>query len=139
MNPSRTTLFVMLLTVIVLLAGACVVQPGTTGILTRITAESHNQLSPAMYGDNIVYVDDRNGNFDIYLYDLASREETRITTDPGNQNYPQIFGNTIVYQDDRNGNLDVYYYDLASQTETRITSDSHDQQNPEAQPGGGRL
>jgi hypothetical protein len=33
-------------------------------------------------GDRIVWWDNRNGNWDIYMYDLATQTEAQITTDP---------------------------------------------------------
>ena len=35
------------------------------------------QTVPAINGDKIVWQDDRNGNRDIYMYDLSTKKETR--------------------------------------------------------------
>jgi beta propeller repeat protein len=96
--------------------------------------------NPAIYLDSIVWQDVRNGNWDIYMYDLASQTEKRITTDSNSQTNPAIYGDIIVYQDNRNTYIDgdgqthqhwdIYMYDLASQTEKRITNDPNSQTNP---------
>ncbi len=67
-----------------------------------------NQRRPAVFGSLIVYEDDRNGNYDIYLFDLDTGVETRITDDTSHQRKPDIFGTRIVWEDYRNGNADVY-------------------------------
>jgi len=74
----------------------------------QITTDSSNQFSPAIYGDKIVWYDNRNGNDDIYMYDLKTNTEKRITTDSSSQRYPAIYGDKIVWQDYRNGNHDIY-------------------------------
>jgi beta propeller repeat protein len=59
-----------------------------------------------------VWTDDRNGNWDIYGYDLSTKEEFQITTDESDQRFPAIYGSTVVWQDERNGNSDIYGVDL---------------------------
>ena len=75
---------------------------------TQITTDTANQLNPAIYGDLIVWEDYRNGNWDIYMYDLSTGTETQITTDPSYQGVPAIYGDLIVWYDYRNLNLDIY-------------------------------
>jgi len=92
---------------------------------TQITTNTSDQYYPAIYGDRIVWQDDRNGRFnsDIYMYDLSTKKETQITTS-GSAEDPAIYGDRIVWQDDRSGygEYDIYMYDLSTSAETRITS-----------------
>jgi len=74
----------------------------------QLTNDPSDQLLPAISGDLVVYSDTRDGNLDIYLYDVQSNTEHRITTNQGLQWNPDISGNHIVWSDDRNGNWDVY-------------------------------
>jgi beta propeller repeat protein len=85
------------------------------------------QLFPSVSGNKIVWQDDRNGNWDIYLYDLDTNEERQITHDKANHFLPDISGNKIVWQDHRNNPAfaDIYLYDLTTNTERRITSQPH--------------
>jgi TolB protein len=109
----------------------------TQGIETQITTNNSNQMYPDIYGERIVWQDDRNGyydpyvydpNWDIYMYDLSASTETQITTNESNQSEPAIYEDRIVWTDDRNENsdaytVDVYMYNLSTSTETRIADD----------------
>ena len=79
----------------------------------RITTNPSASYYPAIYGNMIVWDDDRNGNWDIYVYDLATGQESH-TTDKLNQYYPDIYGDKIVWTDMRNGNADIYMGTLST-------------------------
>jgi beta propeller repeat protein len=97
--------------------------------IRQITTSSAGGMNPAISGNYIVWADDRNGNFDVYLYDLATNTERQITANPAQHYFPAISGNYIVWADDRNGNFDVYLYDLATNTERQLTNNSVNVQN----------
>jgi beta propeller repeat protein len=42
---------------------------------TRITTNPSNSEHPAFYGNTIVWQDDRNGNWDIYIFDISTKEQ----------------------------------------------------------------
>lgn len=97
---------------------------------TRITT-SESAISPDIYDDKIVWQDNRSGRWNIYMYNLSTKEETQISTS-GSAGSPDIDGNNIVWIDGRNGeNLnhsdpnaggnDIYMYNLTTKEETRIT------------------
>lgn len=97
---------------------------------TQITNHG-TATNPAIYGSTIVWQDNRNGNWDIYIQDLSTKKETRITKSGSVDNAikPAIYGNRIVWMDKRNGGSvnnqwggeDVYMYDFSNKKETRIT------------------
>lgn len=87
-------------------------------------------MSPVVSGDKIAWMDKRNGNWDIYLYDLTLNQEMPLTVNPAVQQYPAIYGDKVVWQDYRNGNSDIYLYDLSANKEIRITEDPGEQVNP---------
>ncbi|MFQ5877836.1 MAG: hypothetical protein ACE5JH_09160 [Acidobacteriota bacterium] len=64
-----------------------------------LTADPAPQIEPAISGDIVVYTDLRNGNADIYFYDLAAEREVRLTGAPQDEREPDISGRTIVYTD----------------------------------------
>lgn len=88
---------------------------------TQITTHKSAQL-PAINDNRIVWEDDRNGNWDIYMYDLSTHKETQITTDKSDQQEPAIYGNRIVWQDNRNGGPQIYMYDISTHKETQIST-----------------
>jgi beta propeller repeat protein len=119
------------------LFGGLAVRPVGAIIFTeqQITSNNAAQENPAIYeyGDRnytIVWQDNRNGNWDIYMWNPWQPGEIRITNNSGNQINPKIYGDTIVYQDDRNGNWDIYMYNLTSKVETQITNNTADQEYP---------
>jgi beta propeller repeat protein len=87
---------------------------------TQITTTG-SASDPQIYGEKIVYEDNRNGKSDIYMYDLSTQQETRISTS-GEAKYPAIYGDRIVYEDNRNKKSDIYMYDLSTSQETQIST-----------------
>src|SRR6266571_850217 len=100
------------------------------GTERQITTDPHDQERAAISGDRIVWLDSRNGNNDIYMFDLATGTARQVTTDPNDQAAPAISGDRIVWTDGRNGNFDIYMYDLATGTERQITTDPSNQIEP---------
>ena len=86
----------------------------------RITTSELASYSD-IYGNRIVWQDFRNGNYDIYMYDLSTSRETRITANESNQTYPAIYGDRIVWQDDRNGQYDIFMCNISTSEETQIS------------------
>jgi len=93
----------------------------------RLTDENADQKYPVVYSNIIAWEDSRNGNTDVYIYDLGPDEifntsddvgEIPLVTNPSNQKRIEMYDGKIVYDDDRAGDLNVYMYDLALQTRT---------------------
>ncbi len=130
-TDSTPSLFLTVITSFALLMTSASFAMGANGMHeTQNTDDSHDQQNASIWGDKMVYDDERNGDLEIYLYDLYTGEETRITDDAADQQDPAIYGDTIVWTDRRNGNRDIYLYDLSSAEETRVTSASADQEHP---------
>ena len=90
----------------------------STFIETRLTTNA-GASSPAIYGDRIVWVDERSEegiyNGDIYMYNLSTSAETQLTTN-ARASHLAIFGDRIVWVDERNGNSDIYMGTLSSRS-----------------------
>ena len=105
---------------------------------TRITSDEEYQGMPDIWGDYLVWVDDRSiaeGNKGIYMYNLLTREEKplNLTYDvPGGHTAISFSDYNVIWTDTRNGNEDVYFYNIQGDTERRITLNSKSQ-------GGGKL
>lgn len=82
------------------------------GSTTQVTTNTADQTRPRVFGDYIVWEDERNVGRDIYLYEISSGTETQITDEAASQWYPAISGDYVVWQDRRNGNWDIYMFDL---------------------------
>jgi beta propeller repeat protein len=107
-----------------------------------ITDNPANQDNPNIDGNYIVWQDDRNGNWDIYMFDLKTTSEVQITSDKSDQVNPKIFGDIIVWKDMRNQqgvpetfpldyNSDIYYYNLSSKQEFQLTTNNQAQFAPD--------
>jgi beta propeller repeat protein len=77
----------------------------------------------SLHDDRVVWHANRNGNWDVYMYDFHTHMERRITTHAADQADPSIHGNRIAWADKRHGGTwwDVYLFDLGTNVEQRIT------------------
>jgi len=97
---------------------------------TVVSNNSANQYGPAIYGNRIVWIDYRNGNYDIYMKNLATGVESAVTTNSAYQDNPAIYGDKVVWADNRNGNYDIYMKNLATGVESAVTTHADQQANP---------
>lgn len=102
---------------------------------TLITNNKSDQNGPAIYGNNIVWEDNRNGiksgNYtDIYIYNLSTGVEKQITVNRSWVSNPAICSDRIVWDDNRNFSSDIYIYNISTLKETRITSNESCQEDP---------
>jgi beta propeller repeat protein len=82
--------------------------------------DPHVQMYPAVYGGIVVWVDDRNGNLDIYGFNLTTNQQFPIVVDPGIERFPVIYRDIVVWEDYRDGrcmNWDIYVYNLSTEEE----------------------
>jgi len=96
-----------------------------TNEIIPICVKPASQLHPDVYGDIVVWQDNRNnGQYDIYGYNLETQEEFRISSSASKQRYPVIYGNYVAWQDSNKhplgSNWDIFLYDLVSETEWPI-------------------
>jgi len=87
-----------------------------------IITNPNHQWAPSISGDNVVWVDNRTRNNDIYLFDIPTEIERQITSDKFSQVYPAISGDNIVWEDHRNGNTNIYVYDILTEEEKEVTA-----------------
>ncbi len=72
----------------------------TLGPEIRITNNNHEQWYPRMSGNTIVWEDNRNGDIDVYMYDIGTNTETRLTVSGSRQIRPVVQGNNVVWYSD---------------------------------------
>ncbi len=80
------------------------------------------QSVPVVSGNRVVWVDERNGNRDIYVYDAGTGVIRQLTTSNLIQQRPAIDGNRVVWIDERSGGQ-IFLYDLSTNTERQISTD----------------
>lgn len=106
----------------------------------RIQTE-YSARQPDVGGDWAVYSDSRNGNEDVFAYNLQTGQEIQVTNEPYKQNLPMVHatvdGAVVVWEDWRNVtdpsassyelNVDVYaYYTATGQTFPVATAPQRD-------------
>jgi beta propeller repeat protein len=80
--------------------------------------EDAGSMAPAIYGNMVVWVDCRNGNEDIFGYDLSTEKEFQITFNEKSQKSPAIYKTMVVWEDNRHGNWDIYGTDISTLSPT---------------------
>lgn len=75
----------------------------------QITKNESYQGDSSIYGDRIVWRDTRNGNDEIFMYDLSTSREIQITNG-GYSGGPKIYGDRIVWGTNTNN---IYMCDLS--------------------------
>jgi beta propeller repeat protein len=93
------TFFTVFGFVVVVLAGA-VKEARADFEAQPVCIHPARQEAPSISGDKIVWVDYRNGNADIYMWDPNNGEQA-ICTNPSYQTNPTISGNMVVWEDGR--------------------------------------
>lgn len=81
-----------------------------------------DQYVPSLYGDKAVWEDHRNGNGDIYMYDISLGQEIPICLKPQDQFSPVIYDEKVIWAEWRNGNPDIYMKDLQTKRKSPRTS-----------------
>ncbi|MBI5234535.1 MAG: hypothetical protein HY880_09295 [Deltaproteobacteria bacterium] len=93
-------------------------------------ALSGAQLYPKVSETKIVWQDNRNDNWDIYMKDIAGGNSITLTSDISDQIRPAISGSTVVWQDSRGGNWNIYAYDISTGSEFIVSDDLGNQEMP---------
>ena len=94
------------------------------GNITRITNDTNTQGYPDVWKNYIVWQGnkEREGGFDIYLYDIGTKTEKKISNVVGNHQDPRISKNKVVWVNDVEGSRRVMVYDIITETTTLLSS-----------------
>ena len=80
----------------------------TALVRTRVTNDAAVQSHVHIAGDVVAWSDDRNGNLDVFLYDLLDGQTYQLTSDPSNQVVGDLTPDRVVYHDQRLGDSNVW-------------------------------
>ncbi len=113
--------------------------PTTGGVPKRITAKGPSYLhgwSPD--GRWLVYVGQRNGDFDIYKISVDAGEETRLTTTAGLDDGPEYTpdGQNIYFNSARTGRMQIWRMRPDGSDQQQITNDAFNNWFPHISPDG---
>lgn len=79
----------------------------------------------------VVWSDNRNGDWDIYGYDLVTGVEKAICTDSGDQQCPKVHKRKVVWSSETGSSSDIYVHDLDTDETKVICQRSEWQQWPD--------
>ena len=109
----------------------------TSGTEFAISTEEHYQGGPRIYGNTVVWIDKRYGNYDVFGYNLTTHQEFAVCTEGHDQIGVSIDKNWIAWTDGRNEpnatgcgencNYDLYAYSRATGVEIPLITESHRQ------------
>lgn len=103
----------------------------TTGTSHLTSTSNSLAYNTGVSDGRVVWQDDRNGNWDIYLYDIEIQQEMRLTEDPFDQVVPRINGNLVTWNEFRytggwfDGSecaWDLYILDITTMVGRRVTN-----------------
>ncbi len=76
-----------------------------TGVQRRLTINSYGQYHPVIHGHIIAWQDNRNGQVDLYGFDLLRNVEVRLTNTGENEARPYLEGPWLMAEEDSLGPL----------------------------------
>lgn len=90
---------------------------------------------------SLIFFAEREGNFDIYRLDLATRVETRLTNDPASDMYGALSpdGSRVAFQSDRDGDFDIYVMNIDGSSTQRVTDNNVTDRIPTWTPDGASI
>ncbi len=114
-----------------------------TGEESVVCTAPGEQANPCIYGDVVVYSDDRTDpegtdgySCDIYGFDISTQEEFLICDAVGGQGNPFIYGDNVVWVDHRNSveyeweESDIYMKNLSTGVESAVATGTSRQYEP---------
>lgn len=120
--------------------GVETINPDGTG-RTVLEADAEDPAwSPG--GDKIAFMTTRDGNYEIYVMNADSSNQTRLTNNSAVDSAPDWSpdGSRIVFTSDRDGNREIYTMNSDGSNQTRLTNTTNtDEQDPAWSPAGDKI
>ncbi|MDZ4771279.1 MAG: protein kinase [Chloroflexota bacterium] len=111
------------------------------GLLTPVSVGARSTATGIPGLGALLFCAERDGSFDIYRLDLATRIETRLTNDPGHDMFAVASpdGGWIAFQSDRDGDFDIYIMRADGSEVRRVTDNAVTDRQPAWTPDGSAL
>ncbi len=134
---------IMAVVPLMLALGACGSPQGPSSTPTMPSTPNSPPPTPTPLGGArfLVYQTDRDGNWEIYVLDLAHWREYNLTQHPGEDRNPALSpdGQRIAFESRRDGNWEIYLLEMGRGELTRLTHNLAFDGAPTWSPDGGRL
>jgi beta propeller repeat protein len=85
-----------------------------TDTTRQLTTVASHKLQPRLSGIRLVWSDDRNGNLDVFTYDLTTSTEELLVGGPGDQLLADIDGSRVVYTSNETGFQSIYLFTISA-------------------------
>lgn len=107
-------------------------------LLVRVT-DAYPAFSPD--GSKIAYESNVDGDFDVYVVDLAAGTRAKLTDSPGRDGTPAWSpdGSRIAFMSDRDGNRQVYVMDADGTDPINLSDNQWSEEHPTWSPDGTRV
>lgn len=101
-----------------------------TGQIKRITDNPGGQYYPVIFEQWIVWSDNRNGQFDLYGYNLKRQAEVRLTDTPEDETRPYINGPWVAYMEDSAGEqkINLRLLNLSNLASIQLTNEASEKE-----------
>ena len=92
----------------------------------RITDNGYEDILPAVHGNAMVWQGRQNGEWEIFLYDIAAAQTLQITDNDYPDIAPQTDGRYVVWLGMNNPGGNIFYYDTNSGLTTQVPETGYD-------------
>jgi beta propeller repeat protein len=82
---------------------------------------------PDVWGNRIVYIDERDYYKDVFLFDMETMTETKLTISEGEHQDPRIWGDHVVWTDYSTGFYNIWHHNISNGSTRLITPDGSHQ------------
>jgi beta propeller repeat protein len=103
-----------------------------SGEVRRITDNQGGQYHPVIFDQWIVWDDNRNGQLDLYGYNLRRNTEVQLTDTPEDESRPYINGKWVVCEEDSAGgqNINLRLLHLSNLASIQLTNAESEKEKP---------
>lgn len=108
-----------------------------SGEIRRITNDPGGQYYPVIFDHWIVWADNRNGQLDLYGYNLKRNTEIRLTNTTEDETRPYLNGKWVVYSEDSAGGLNsnLRLLHLSNMASVQLTNVESEKEKPSLASG----